>query len=338
PEPEAISIEPYVSEQDIEESPIYVDVEVLPKAAAGDIHSPAVQRSELRMTKVSFAQPKGIKKKHNLFNVTLSAAVSPIVMSSSRSPVSPPIAATIQPASVVVDRTSPGLAPIVEEQDGARLAGVPAPEEVMERDRVQMNSTRFRPTMPRIVSFKSPHTLLGQRGSVLWSRPQGNLTSHVSKISIDTQASVGNVDSLRNCPVYNQVLSPDPHNFRPNQQNNMLRRSSMANLPLSNSRLNRSISGVEVAANTHFNSHQPKRVSSVSVVAQETRLAKFRQSIAHANRSITLGVPNMGDDAPFASTATLIDDINTQRALLIEKKEAEMQRREIQRREKQWYD
>ncbi|PON20209.1 hypothetical protein TGAM01_v210930 [Trichoderma gamsii] len=340
PEPEAISIEPYASEQDVED-PLYIDVEDLLKAAAGDIIRPsAVKRSEVRMNQVSFVQPnsKGIKKKHNLFNVTISAAVSPTVMSSSRSPVSLPIATAIQPASVFMDRISSKLAPIVEEQDGVRLAGIPAPEEVMERDRVQMNSARFRPIMPRIVSFENPHTLLGQRGSVLWSRPQGNLISHVSKIPSTTQGSVGNVNSLRNYSVYNRVLSLDPDNSLPSRRKKMLRQSSVASLPLSNSRPNRSISGVEVAANTQFNSHQPKRVSSVSVVAQETRLAKFRQSIAHANRSMTLCVPNMGDDAPFASTATLIDDINAQRAVMIEKKEAEMQRREMQRREKQWYD
>jgi hypothetical protein len=77
----------------------------------------------------------------------------------------------------------------------------------------------------------------------------------------------------------------------------------------------------------------------VSGVARETKLANFRQSIAHDLQSMTPGVPNsMGRETPFASTSTLIDDIEVQRTILMEKKEAEMQRREMQRRQKEWND
>ncbi|KAL7909570.1 hypothetical protein GGI35DRAFT_479831 [Trichoderma velutinum] len=342
PEPEAIYIEPYAPEQDAQEVPRYVDIEDLQKTVAGDIISPpAAKISNSKTTQVSFAQPshRNGKKKHHLANVVIPTAVPPNVASPNGSPRSPSMDASIQPASPTLRRTSTGFAPIAEEQDGVQAAGVPISEEAMQQDRTQSNSTPFRPIVPRVVSFSNPHTLLGQRESVLRSRSQGNLVYNVSEFPIDTQGSVGDAESLHNYPVYNRVLSPDPDDLPLNRRREILRQSSMTNLPPSNFRLNRTSSGVEVSGNTHFNSHQPKRDSKVSVVARETKLANFRQSIAHDLRSMTPGVPgNMGRETPFASTSTLIDDIEVQRTILMEKKEAEMQRREIQRRQKEWND
>ncbi|KAL7940278.1 hypothetical protein V8C42DRAFT_363220 [Trichoderma barbatum] len=68
-EPEATYIEPYASEQGVQEAPRYVDVEDLLKAVADNIiHPLAAKRSELSMTQASFIQPysKGIEKKHIL--------------------------------------------------------------------------------------------------------------------------------------------------------------------------------------------------------------------------------------------------------------------------------
>lgn len=340
PEPEAIYIEPYASEQDVEEATRYVDIEDLLKTATGEpIPRSAAKQSELRMVQVSFVQPnpKGSKRKHNLSNVTMSAVVPIYTISSSVSPGSLLADATNQPASAIVESTSSDFAPMVEEQDSMQIIGKPASEEFIRQDR-QMNSTSFPPRVPRVVSSSNPHTPLDQRKSVHWSKPQGNLVSLVPEIPVDTQGSVGNVDSLHNCSVYNRVFNSDSHHLLFNRRKEPLRQSSMTNSPLTNYRLNSSSSGVEVAGNTQFNSHQPKRISSVSVIAQETKLANFRQSIAHDIRSMTPGVPNMGRDAPFSSTATLIDDIDTQRTALMKKKAAEMQRMAIQRREKEWHD
>ncbi|KAJ4860422.1 hypothetical protein T069G_05410 [Trichoderma breve] len=327
PEPEAIYIEPYASEQDVQEVPRYVDVEDLQKTVAGEIISPpAAKISNSKTTQVSFAQPshRNGKKKHRLSNVVISTAVPPNVASPNGSPGSPPMDASLQPASPTLQRTSTGFAPIVEEQDGVQAAGVPISEEAMQQDRVQSNSTPFRPIVPRVVSFSNPNTLLGQRESVLRSRSQGNLVYNVSEFPIDTQGSVGDAESLHNYPVYSRVLSPDPDDLPLNRRREILRQSSMTNLPPSNFRLNRTSSGVEVSGNTQFNSHQPKRESMVSGVARETKLANFRQSIAHDLQSMTPGVPsNMGQ---------------VQRTILMEKKEAEMQRREMQRRQKEWND
>ncbi|KAK4069940.1 uncharacterized protein Triagg1_6735 [Trichoderma aggressivum f. europaeum] len=342
PEPEAIYIEPYASEQDAQEVPRYVDVEDLQRTVAGDIISPpAAKISNSKTAQVSFAQPnpRNGKKKHHLSNVVISTAAPSSVVSPNGSPRSPTMDASLQPASPTLRRTSTGFSPIVEEQDGIQAAGVPISEEAMQQDRIQSNSTPFRPIVPRVVSFSNPHTLLGQRESVLRSRSQGNLVYNVSEFPIDTQGSVGDAESLYNYPVYNRVLSPDPDDLPLSRRREILRQSSMANLPPSNFRLNRTSSGVEVSGNTHFNSHQPKRESMVSVVARETKLANFRQSIAHDLQSMTPGVPgNMGRETPFASTSTLIDDIEVQRTILMEKKEAEMQRREMQRRQKEWND
>ncbi|KAL7950490.1 hypothetical protein V8C42DRAFT_122061 [Trichoderma barbatum] len=342
PEPEAIYIEPYGSEQDAEEVPRFVDIEDLQKTVAGDTNSsPAAKGSNSKTTQVSFAQPnhRSGKKKHNLSNVITLATVLPNAVSPGGSPRSPPMDATIQPASPTMRRTSSSFAPIVEEQDGVQLAGIPTPEAAMHQERTQLNSTPFRPMVPRVVSFSNPHTLLGQRESVLRSRSQGNLIYPVPDFPIVAQGSVGDADSLHNYPVYNRVLSPDPDDVPLNRRRDMLRQDSMTNLPPSNYRLNRSSSGIEVSGNTQFNSHQPKRESTVSVVARETKLANFRQSLAYDLRSMTPGVPsNMGRDTPLVTTSTLLDDMDTQRTVLIEKREAELQRREMQKREKEWHD
>lgn len=292
PEPEAILIEPYASENDVVESPRYVDVEDLQKTATGNAIPPSTS--------------------------TKSAAN--------------------------MGRISSGFAPIAEEQDRSRGTDVPYPAEAMQQDSFQLNSTPSRPMGQRVVSFSNPYTLLGQRESVLRSRSQGNLVSHFAEMPVDTHGSVGDADSLYNYPAYNRAISPDPDDLPLNRRREMLRQSSMtllpvSNLPPSNFRLNRSSSGIEVAGNTQFNSHQPKRESSVSLVARETKLANFRQSIAHDLQATTPGVPpNMGRETPFASTATLLDDMNTQRTVLIEKREAERQKREMQKREKEWHD
>ncbi|OTA08537.1 hypothetical protein A9Z42_0002440 [Trichoderma parareesei] len=293
PEPEAILIEPYASENDVDETPRYVDVEDLQKTATGNAIPPST-------------------------TTTKSAAN--------------------------MGRISSGFAPIAEEQDRSWGTDVPYPAEATQQDNFQLNSTPSRPMGPRVVSFSNPYTLLGQRESVLRSRSQGNLVSHFAEMPVDTHGSVGDADSLYNYPAYNRAISPDPDDLPLNRRREMLRQSSMtllppSNLPPSNFRLNRSSSGIEVAGNTQFNSHQPKRESSVSLVARETKLANFRQSIAHELQATTPGVPpNMGRETPFASTATLLDDMNTQRTVLIEKREAERQKREMQKREKEWHD
>lgn len=54
---------------------------------------------------------------------------------------------------------------------------------------------------------------------------------------------------------------------------------------------------------------------------------------------MTPGVPsNFGRETPFAPTSTLLDDMDTQRIVMMEKREAEIQRKEMQRREKEWND
>ncbi|UKZ51929.1 hypothetical protein TrVGV298_005696 [Trichoderma virens] len=335
PEPEAIYIEPYASEQDAE-VPRYVDIEDLQKNSTGDtVSPPTAKRSNSKTTQVSFVQPnhRSSKKKHHISNVVTSAALPPNAMSPGGSPKSPPMDASLQPASPTLRRTSTGFAPIVEEQDGSQATNMPTSEEAMQQDRT------FRPIVPRVVSFSNPNTLLSQRETVLRSRSQGNLVYNVSEFPIDTHGSVGDAESIHNYPVYNRVLSPDPDELPLNRRREMLRQSNMTNLPPSNFRLNRSSSGVEVSGNTQFNSHQPKRESTVSLVARETKLANFRQSLAHDLRSMTPGVPNnMARETPFAPTSSLIDDMDIQRTVLMEKREAELQRKEMQRREKEWQD
>ncbi|KAK1250062.1 hypothetical protein MKX08_010065 [Trichoderma sp. CBMAI-0020] len=347
PEPDAIHIEPYGSEVDTEEVPRYVDLEDLQMNIADRTSYVPPQQSDSGSTQVSSIQPnaKAAKKQARISEIVVSPAMSADAMSPNGSPRSPPMdMAGLQPAPVALRRTSAGFAPIVEEQDGAQASGL-SPEDNSQQDATQLNPAPFRPIVPRVVSFSNPHTLLGQRESVLRSRSQGNLVAHLADYNVDTQGSVADADSLHSYPVNHRMASPDPDDLPLSQRREIIRQSSRTNLPapnylpLSNYRLNRSSSGIEVSGNTQFNSHQPKRISSVSVIAQESRLANFRHSIARDLTSMTPGVPsNFGRETPFAPSSTLIDDMDTQRIVMMEKREAEIQRKEMQRREKEWND
>ncbi|EHK41186.1 uncharacterized protein TrAtP1_004615 [Trichoderma atroviride] len=347
PEPDAIHIEPYGSEVDMEEVPRYVDLEDLQMNIADRTSYVPPQQSDSGSTQVSSIQPnaKAVKKQARISEIVVSPAMSADAMSPSGSPKSPPMdMAGLQPAPVALRRISSGFAPIVEEQDGIQATEL-SPEDHSQQDATQLNPAPFRPIVPRVVSFSNPHTLLGQRESVLRSRSQGNLVAHLADYNIDAQGSVGDADSLYNYPVNHRVASPDPDDIPLSQRREIIRQSSRTNLPasnylpLSNYRLNRSSSGIEVSGNTQFNSHQPKRISSVSVIAQNSRLANFRHSIARDLTSMTPGVPpNLGRETPFAPSSTLVDDMDTQRIVMMEKREAEIQRKEMQRREKEWND
>ncbi|KAL6908799.1 hypothetical protein GGI43DRAFT_155864 [Trichoderma evansii] len=345
PEPDAIHIEPFSSEADMEEVPKYVDVEDLQMNITDGTSYVSSQQSDSGSTQAASVQTnaKTAKKQARISNIVVSPAESADAMSPSGSPRSPPLdMAGLQPAAVAIRRTSSGFAPIVEEQDGVQASRL-SPEDISQQDGTHLNPAPFRPIVPRVVSFSNPHTLLGQRESVLRSRSQGNLISHVTDYNIDTQGSVADADSLHNYPINPRMLSPNPDDLPLSRRREIMRQSTRTNLtpsnylPPSNYRLNRSSNGVEVSGNTQFNSHQPKRISSISTIAQETRLANFRHSIAKDLQSMTPGVPaNLGRETPFAPTSTLIDDMDTQRIVMMEKREAEMQRKEMQRREKEW--
>ncbi|KAM0483182.1 hypothetical protein ACHAPX_002631 [Trichoderma viride] len=347
PEPDAIHIEPYGPEVDMEEVPRYVDVEDLQMNIADRTSYVPPQHSESGSTQASSMQPsaKAVKKQARISEIVVSPAMPADAVSPSGSPKSPPMDMTaLQPTPVALRRTSSGFDPIVEEQDGVQDSEL-SPEDMSHEDGTQLNPAPFRPIVPRVVSFSNPHTLLGQRESVLRSRSQGNLVAHLADYNVDTQGSAADADSLHNYPINHRMASPDPDDLPLSQRREIIRQSSRTNLPspnylpLSNYRLNRSSSGIEVSGNTLFNSHQPKRISSVSTIAQETRLANFRHSLARDLQTMTPGVPpNFGRETPFAPTSTLIDDMDTQRIVMMEKREAEIQRKEMQRREKEWND
>ncbi|UKZ88287.1 uncharacterized protein TrAFT101_004049 [Trichoderma asperellum] len=341
PEPDAIHIEPYSPEVDMEEVPKYVDIEDLQRNITDTSSYVFPEQSDSGSNQEPSVQPnaKTVKKQARISNIVVSPAVSADATSPSGSPRSPTSdMAGLQPAAVTLRRTSSGFAPIVEEQDAIQASRLSL-EGTSQQDGTQLNPAPFRPIVPRVVSYSSPHTLLGQRESVLRSRSQGNLVSQLADYHIDTQGSVVDADSLHNYPINARMLSPDPDDLPLSRRREIIRQGSRTNLPPSNYRLNRSSNGVEVSGNTQFNSHQPKRISSVSAIAQETRLANFRHSIARDLQSMTPGVPpNLGRETPFGPTPVLIDDMDMQRMVLMEKKEAEIQRKEMQRREKEWND
>ncbi|KAF4965045.1 hypothetical protein FZEAL_10808 [Fusarium zealandicum] len=95
-----------------------------------------------------------------------------------------------------------------------------------------------------------------------------------------------------------------------------------------------------------YDSHQPKRVSTLpSSVARETAMANFRQSVAQELRAGTPVINNTGRETPFTPMSLLASretevqrNVDMSRNILMSQKEADGQRREMQRREKEWTD
>jgi hypothetical protein len=106
-------------------------------------------------------------------------------------------------------------------------------------------------------------------------------------------------------------------------------------------------SGFESSENVVFNSHQPNRTSTLpTFAAREAQLASFRQSVQHELRSGTPVILSPGRETIFGSStllgggreAEVQRNIEMQRNVLMGQKEAEAQRREMQRREKEYVD
>lgn len=363
------------------ERPTPLDIEDLQKGIKDGAPSPRLTRSNSRAS----LSRQGPPKRNSLSGTSPVTASPQMVPSPDResfvgAAMSPPTtSAVVAPpvqipmsrsgSAIGMRRTSATIQPIAEEQsqmgDEAPIA-----EEVVTAAPLSPSASygepnRQRTSVPGVVSFSSPQTLLGQREVFLRNKSQGNLVSDTPEPTFANNRASADAGSLNDYPMYAAALAADPDDMPLSQRRSMmLRGNSYMSLsgthpqqrqspPLQqqyqSQPLPRSNSVVNVAAdNTNFNSHQPKRVSTLPTqAARQSQLASFRNSVAADLRGV--GTPT-GRETPFASTTNLLGggngresadvqrNIDLQRNHLLGQKEAEAQRKEWIRQQKEWND
>ncbi|QUC18605.1 uncharacterized protein UV8b_02846 [Ustilaginoidea virens] len=207
-----------------------------------------------------------------------------------------------------------------------------------------------KPSTPGIVSYSSPQTLMGQREIFIRSKSQGNLFSNTAEPTLASQGLGSESGSLRNYALHAATMPSvaDPDDVPLSQRKEMMRHNGLMLVSGSPSQPapvpTRRPTGADSSENLAFNSHQPKRSSTrPTLAAREAQLASFRQSVQHGLRSGTPVMMNTGRDSPFGSPpllgggreAEMQRNMEMQRTVLMGQKEAEAQRREVQKKEKE---
>lgn len=343
------------------ERSVPVNVEDLQKTAEDGAPAPALRRPESQVSNVSYVPSVGrrVSKKGAPSSVVIPTHVAQDG-EPGRSPVSPPSAALLpapapgpvrSASAAAMRRTSSGFDPIVEERHPA----TPVKDTILEgtegmRTASASSSLAGSEAPPRaipgVVSYASPQTLIGQREMFLRSKSQGSLLSVTPEPPFVAHGPGSDVGSLHNYPAYAAALSaPDPDDLPLSQRKEIMRRGSLMSLSQQSN-----ASGMrpahESTENLPFNSHQPKRVSTLPVQAiRDAQLATFRQSVQQDLRAGSPLVTPSGRETPFAASSLLGNreaevqrNIEMQRNVLMGQKEAEAQRKETQRREKEFVD
>ncbi|EQK97483.1 hypothetical protein OCS_06805 [Ophiocordyceps sinensis CO18] len=196
------------------------------------------------------------------------------------------------------------------------------------------------PVVPGVVSYNSPQTLIGQRDMFLRSKSQGNLIGSAQEPGLGPASDAASVYS-------SSMYAADPDDIPLSQRKQIMRQSSLMSLVQpSASQVRMSSAGFESNDNLPFNSHQPRRVSALPAQnVRDAQLANFRQSVQQDLRSGTPVMSSSGRETPFAPASLLANreadvqrNIEMQRNVLMGQKEAEAQRKESQRREKEFAD
>ncbi|OAA37258.1 hypothetical protein ISF_09927 [Cordyceps fumosorosea ARSEF 2679] len=343
-----------------------VNMEELQRTAEDGAPAPALPRSLSRISTISTAsaKPYGTASMDaEALRATSSAAA--LVTSDASRPVSPKDSAApprVQPVSTNTRKISPTVQPIIEEGRGLPVTPGQLPLVVDEQagttrgPSLDMEVDHFiKPSaaIPGIVSYGSPQTLLGQRDIFLRTRSQGSLVPNVGEMQstlTPPMTALSDACSLNNDPMYAAAFASDADEIPLSQRRSMILGSRMSTNESSYS-LNRSGSRAGSnhggADNLAFNSHQPKRNSSVPTqAARDTQLANFRMSVSQDLRAGNPMMNSGGRETPFASTNSLLvgreaevqRNIEMQRHVLMGQKEAEAQRREMQRRDKEFSD
>ncbi|PFH60607.1 hypothetical protein XA68_10663 [Ophiocordyceps unilateralis] len=326
-----------------DEQSVPVNVVELQKTAEDGTPAPAMMRSESRASDASYV-PSVSRRASRQGGVSPSFMMSPEkdLPSPVRSPGSVTGASpSRRPSSKFQERpvVAPAAEPIPEEDTAPRSVSGPLSLEALQRSSL---------TVPGVVSYNNPQTLIGQREMFLRSKSQGSLLSPTAQEPIvsptgDTASFYG--PSMTPSPV---AGAHDADDIPLSQRKDLMRQGSVANLPHSTSSysLLPGIVASESSENLSFNSHQPKRTAMTPTpAAREAQLASFRQSVQQDLRS---GTPMMA--APVRETVftpvSLLNNretevqrnIEMQRNVLMGQKEAEAQRKEVNRREREFAD
>lgn len=361
PEPDALHIE----ESQVHLAPVMekaapVHVEDLQKRADQGTPPPAITRSDSQaslMSSMSNTHPVSRRgsRQHMPTTLTIPGALPMDLLRSPNG--TPPSAGLPRSSSAGLRRISGQIEPIAEERDPASDPS-PTPDEVAKLRRQSTSPVpaveggRHTPT-PGIVSYASPQTLLGQREMFLRNKSQGSLVPNTPDLTINKPAS--DAGSLYNYPMYAAAFGADADDIPLSQRKQIMRHSSQgasaSRLSLvpsihSNNGNNRE-GGIGVdSPEAPFDSHQPKRSSTQpNAYAREAALANFRQSVQHDLRAGTPVLSHSGRETPFAPSSLLGGggreaevqrNIEMGRNVLMGQKEADAQRREMQRREKEW--
>jgi hypothetical protein len=251
-------------------------------------------------------------------------------------------------------RTSSTFEPIAEEHDAVNST---VPHPAVEGDNLRQMTTSpalsmaasvgIRASASGIVPYSSPQTLIGQRDMYLRSRSSGNLLANLpEEMGHGYQYAPSDVGSLYNYPTY-ASLAVDPDDMPLSQRKEMMRHNSLSTLQGVHP-LQRASSGMDLAETAGFNSHQPKRNSTLPTpAAREAQLASFRSSVAMDLRSGNPMMTSQSRETPFASTTNLLRsgreseikrNIDLQRDRMLGQKEAEAQQREMNRQQREFTD
>lgn len=340
------------------EQPVPVNVDELQQRNEDGVQAPALNRSESRNSMASVTRNTSKKESKQSIPPSASAPVlSPVEREQTFSPPPPPANPPMarSASAMALRRGSTTFEPIAEEHDN-QPAPAPIPEEqeqAMSTSPSLAGDNSNRASIPGVVSYASPQTLLGQREMFLRSKSQGNLLSQ-SPDPYAMNRPPSETGSISNYPMYAAALAADPDDIPLSQRKQMMHRhSSMMSLagihPNQQPQpLQRSSSGFELNNHTPFDSHQPNRSSTLPTpAAREAALANFRASVnSDLNRGSAMITPS-GRETPFASTNNLLStgreaevqrNIQMQRNMLLGQKEAEAQRKEMTRQQKEWAD
>ncbi|EGX96840.1 hypothetical protein CCM_01498 [Cordyceps militaris CM01] len=344
-----------------------VNIHELRRTAEDGVPAPALPRSLSRLSTMSAAsarpQVARLAETEPLQVAIPPAAAVSLDMSGPVSPKDAIAASRLHSSSSSnIRKLSATVKPILEEERSLRFASGTLPvaqeeEAPLTRDTSPDLDTRdfVKPAAapPGIVSFGSPQTLLGQREMFLRTRSQGNLLGNIGEMQTSLtppMTAPSDASSLHNYPMYAAAFGSDPDEIPLSQRRSMILGSRLSTNDSSYS-LNRSASRAGSshggADNLTFNSHQPKRNSSVPAQAvRDAQLANFRMSVSQELRAGNPMKTSGGRETPFASTNSLLGgreaevqrNIEMQRHVLMGQKEAEGQRREMQRRDREFSD
>ncbi|KAF4121251.1 hypothetical protein GMORB2_2213 [Geosmithia morbida] len=287
----------------------------------------------------------------------------PVPASSSRVMSRTPSASNFRRASLTFDpssqqREARGPATIPEDDERSQISAAPQRQASGDEDFP-------RQSIPGIVSFSSPQTLIAQRETFLRNKSHGSLLAspppRPESRMREASGELGGEYSNR-IPYASGALGSDADDIPLSQRRQMMQRNSsmpsVAQQPQQQRRRSSThhpVSGYDFYNNKNSSYEDPATSSSpqpgrrnssvISPAAREARLSQFRSSVAMDLRSGTPIVPNSGRETPFGSTPNLLAGngqqdvqrtIQAQRSMLMSKKEAEIQRKEAKLREKQW--